>query len=98
MIAQMDIGQLLQGGAAGIVVLVVVLFLRHLTEQRKGHESYMARRDTDWSDRLETITDKCYDSHERTQTMVVDSIKDFQSQTTREHEAIGRQLDSLKER
>ena len=87
----MDISQLLQGGATGAIILVVVLFLRFIESQRKSQQDYAQANEAQWRDALKGAQD----NHRDTMTMVVDQFRDSAERNTQEHEGIVRTLERI---
>mgnify|MGYP003148236524 CR=1 FL=1 len=87
----MDASQLLQGGAAGAIILVVVLFLRFIEDQRRSQQNYSQSNEAQWREALRGTQE----NHRETITMVVDQFKDAADRNTQEHEGIVRTLERI---
>ncbi|MFN7318136.1 MAG: hypothetical protein ACK5S6_01385 [bacterium] len=63
--AELSWKDLLGGGAAGMVIFVVVIFLRSIAEMRKEHSDTVAKVSSDFSDAVRSATKEFADSTQK---------------------------------
>lgn len=87
---------LVEYGVAGLLLGVVVLFLRAMKEERNDTRTFFASQQKTLFDEVRSLQENCHESHEKIAARYTEALETHTKLETAQHETMIEKMENLK--